>query len=215
MISGQIDDASRTAVEGRGLYPAVDTPGTDDDLLVARVLAGDRAAFAAIVERHRGPVRKLAFRMLDDADDADDAAQEAFVRAYVNLTKYRPGSSMRTWLLAITGNWCLDQLRRRKTNRRRIVQLESVAESLESRDGTPESSLLRAELHSDLRRRLATLPEHYRLVLALRYEHDLSYSEISEALASPVSTVRMRLFRARQYLVRGTTRPATAFDGAD
>ncbi len=218
MIGGQIDMAQASRSGERAGAGGAGPFSPDDDLLVARVLAGDRAAFAGIVERHHPPVRRLAYRMLGDPDDADDATQEAFVRAYVNLTKYRPGSSMRTWLLAITGNWCLDQLRRRKLRRRRMVQLDTVAESLEARDGTPETRLLRAEACSALRDRLATMPEHYRLILALRYDHELSYDEIGAVLASPVSTVRMRLFRARRHLARGTApdaMPLTFAEGAD
>jgi RNA polymerase sigma-70 factor (ECF subfamily) len=204
VVSGQLCGDGETMVE-RAAWPG-DTAlsaGDSDDALVTRVLAGDRAAFAGLVERHQKPVYRLAYRLLGNADDADDAAQETFVRAYVHLARYRPGSSLRTWLLAIAGNWCLDQLRRRTVDRRRIVRLEAVEETLEARDDSPESRLLHAESRSAFRRRFAALPDHYRQVLALRYEQDLSYSEIGDALASPVSTVRMRLFRARQQLTRG------------
>lgn len=214
MVSGQLCGDSETMIGHSARHgDTALSNGDDDDQLVARVLAGDHAAFAGLVERHQKPVYRLAYRLLGNADDADDAAQETFVRAYVNLARYRPGSSMRTWLLAIAGNWCLDQLRRRTVARRRMVRLEAVEECLDSRDDSPELRLLRAESHGAFRRRFAALPEHYRQVLALRYEHDLSYNEIGQALNRPVSTVRMRLFRARQQLTRGAT--ASAYTATD
>jgi hypothetical protein len=114
---GQRHEAGETAPAGCTGRGNADTVGTEDDRLVARALAGDRAACAGIVERRCKPVRRPAFRLLGDADAAAAAARETFVRAYVNLAHYRAGSSMQPWLLAIVGNRCLDQPRRRQTHR--------------------------------------------------------------------------------------------------
>lgn len=203
MVNVQMSDTGGTVSAGRARCRAAAAPSPDDDALVARVLAGDPAAFAGIVERHRLPVRRLAYRMLADADEADDAAQEAFVRAYVNLAKYRPGSSLRTWLLAITGNWCRDQLRGRHVARRRMVSLATLAAGARTDDNPPEARVLSNESKAAIRRVVATLPEQYRQVLVLRYDRGLSYREIGQALARPISTVRMRLFRARGAVARG------------
>jgi len=88
------------------------------------------------------------------------------------------------------------------------VRLATVTDRLESRDATPESCLLRAELYADLWHRVVALPGPYRRILAPRYEHDLSYAEIGQALSNPVSTVRMRLSRARRHLAGGSARDA-------
>ena len=167
-----------------------------DDDLVSRVCAGDTAAFALLAERYQRPVYTLAYRMLGNRADAEDAAQETFVRAYTRLASYQPGARFGAWLLAITAHWCIDHLRRR----RRTVSLEAVLGTLPlpADSQSPEEQALRSEGRDEVQRWLARLPESYRLVLVLRYWHELSYSEISEVLGEPVSTVRMRLFRARQ-----------------
>ena len=179
--------------------PAAGDAAPDDDQLVARTRAGDRAAFALLVERHQGMVYALAHRMLGSAADAEDAAQETFVRAYTRLGTYQPGGKFGAWLAAICAHWCIDHLRRT-----RAVPLDTVATgpgalSVGERQ-QPEALALRAERRMEVRDWLARLPAPYRRVLVLRYWHELSYAEIGRALGEPVSTVRMRLFRARKAL---------------
>jgi RNA polymerase sigma-70 factor (ECF subfamily) len=171
----------------------------EDDLLVARTLAGEHAAFGTLVERYKRPVYHLALRLLGNTVDAEDAAQEAFVRAYVRLASYQQGSNFKAWLLAITAHWCIDQQRRRKT-----LSLDVVAadESALVTGDEPESDFLRAERQSEVQSRLAMLPEHYRQVLVLRYWEGLSYAEVGRTLGQPTSTVRMRLFRAHRRMGR-------------
>ena len=182
----------------------------EDDALVTRAVAGDTAAFAQLVARHQRAVYTLAYRMLGSAADAEDAAQETFVRAYTRLATYQPGGKFGSWLLAITSHWCIDHLRRR-----RAVSLEAVTEGAAGGAGfdprsplpglpgereQPEALALQSERRVEVQGWLASLPAPYRRVLVLRYWHDLSYAEISRAIGQPVSTVRMRLFRARQFL---------------
>lgn len=168
-----------------------------DDDLVLRARAGDEAAFTILVERYRQQVYRLAFRLLGNAADADDAAQEAFVRAYVHLGAYQPGSSFRAWLLAIAAHWCIDQ--RRRT---RPVSLDTIADGGQAGAGgdDPEVCWLRREGRQAVRQIVEHLPPHYRQIILLRYWHDLTYVELSDALGQPISTVRMRLFRARRRL---------------
>jgi RNA polymerase sigma-70 factor (ECF subfamily) len=168
-----------------------------DDRLVARAMDGDKSAFTALVERHRRSVYALAKRMLRHPTDAEDAAQETFVRAYVRLSSFRPGSNFRAWLLAITAHWCIDQLRRHQS-----LPLDACL-SLDARDESPETHAVRAERRREVRRQLAALPAHYRRVIELRYWQDLTYAEVSDALAEPTSTVRMRLFRAHRLMRAG------------
>jgi RNA polymerase sigma-70 factor (ECF subfamily) len=172
-----------------------------DDSLVERVLVGDTAAFVLLVERYKRPVYTLAYRLLGNPADAEDAAQETFVRAYTRLTSYQPGSRFGSWLLSITSHWCIDFLRRRRAvslDAAGIVNGEPIGPS--TADEHPEALALQSERRREVRQWLASLPEPYRSVLVLRYWHDLSYAEISETTGLPVSTIRMRLFRARQLL---------------
>ena len=173
---------------------------TDDDLVLG-VRGGDGEAFAELVERHKRQVHGLAYRMLGNAVDAEDAAQETFVRAYTRLGTYQPDGRFGAWLLAIAAHRCIDILRARG---RRVptVALGKVPESdrfISPVDG-PEEQALRWAVRDEVQGWLAALPPRYRLVLTLRYFHDLTYREIADTLAEPVSTVRMRLFRARALL---------------
>lgn len=177
-----------------------------DDQLVCRILNGDSAAFVFLVERYKRSVYSLAYRLLSNATDAEDAAQETFVRAYTRLTSYQLGSRFGSWLLSITSHWCIDFLRRR-----RAVSLDApgsgTAEAIlpGNADEQPEALALLSERQREVRAWLDSLPAPYHAVLVLRYWHDLSYAEISATTGLPVSTIRMRLFRARQLLSRSRT----------
>jgi len=174
-----------------------------DDELVALARRGEHAAFAALIERHKRPVYGLAYRMLGNAADAEDAAQETFVRAYTRLDRYEPNGRFGAWIGTVCSHWCIDFLRARG-RRPQTVALGKVPESdrfISQVDG-PEEGALRRDARDEAQRWLDALPPQYRAVLVLRYFHDLSYAEIADTLGEPVSAVRMRLFRARN-LLRG------------
>ncbi len=199
----------RAAAARLPLPAAPDQPA--DDELVARVRAGDRDAFALLVERHKRLVHNVAYRILGNAADAEDAAQETFVRAYTRLATYQPDGRFGAWLGAICSHWCIDTLRARG-RRVQTVALGKVPESdrfICQMEG-PEAHALRRDDHDEAQRWLAALPPKYRAVLALRYLNDLSYNEIAAALGEPVSTVRMRLFRARAMLQQAVAREGAA-----
>jgi RNA polymerase sigma-70 factor (ECF subfamily) len=183
----------------------------DEQEWVARALAGEMTAFERLVERYQKAVYNLAYRMLGNASDAEDAAQETFLRAYASLGSYQATRKFGTWLLSITSHWCIDRLRRRK-----VVSLEALADVslLGGTTDGPEREALAREHEREVRGWLAELPEAYRLALVLRYWHDLSYTEIAEVTGLPLSTVRMRLFRARRLLAaayeESTTRDRAA-----
>ncbi len=189
----------------------VAAPGEmEDDALVARASSGDAAAFTQFVTRHQRPVYALAYRMLRNAADAEDAAQETFVRAYTRLATYRPSGKFGAWLLAITANWCIDLARARR--RVQTVTWGLIPESdrfLQHEEG-PEARVLGRDTSDEVQGWLDALAPHYRAVLVLRYLHDLSYNEIAAAIGAPRSTVRMRLFRARQLLQTVVTRERAA-----
>lgn len=170
-----------------------------DDVFVMRVLAGDANAFVALIDRYKRAVYSLAYRLLSNATDAEDAAQETFVRAYTRLNTYQPGSRFGSWLLSITSHWCIDFLRRRRAVSLDEMEKSPIADSISDH---PEVLAIQSERRDEVQRWMNALPAPYRTVLILRYWHDLSYSEISERIGLPVSTIRMRLFRARQLLAK-------------
>lgn len=195
---GHATDNAGSIAPGTGSMGAAMHPSAmGDDELVALVLAGDKGAFAILVERHKRPVHALACRILGNTSDAEDAAQEAFVRAYTHLGSYRPGGRFSAWLLAIAANWCRDQLRRH-----RPVSLDDLTPGIPllASGEAPEAHLLDLERQLEMRAHLAALPDPYRQVVVLSAIHALSYREIGRALDKPVSTVRMRLYRARRLL---------------
>ncbi len=190
----------RTAVQGLSLGLGTVEPN-GDDALIARVRDGDQEAFATLIERHKRMVYNLAYRLLGNAPDAEDAAQETFLRAYTRLATYVPDGRFGAWLGAICSHWCIDTMRARG-RRVQTVALGRVpeCERFVSRvDGPEEMALWRAG-RDEMQRWLAELSAAYRTVLVLRYYRELSYAEIAEVLGEPVSTVRMRLFRARNQL---------------
>jgi RNA polymerase sigma-70 factor, ECF subfamily len=179
-------------------------PGTGgariaESLPIARAREGDQAAFGELVERYQGAVYNLAYRMLGDSGEAEDAAQEIFVRIYRQLARYDDARRFSTWVLAIATNYCIDQLRRRRLQ---LVPLEEIVPWARSREAGPEREALDREARDEIQGLLGRLPEKYRAVLILRYWQDLSCAEIGEVLRVPEGTVKTQLHRARQALLR-------------
>lgn len=143
----------------------------------------------------------LCYRMLGERSEAEDAAQEAFLRAYLNLTRYDPARSFKTWLLSIASNYCIDRLRRRRLQWMSLDD-EPVADrlSLHSDDPEPEPATLNKEQSAAIQVLLNDLSPDYRAVVVLRYWYDYSYAEIADIMDTTESAVKSRLFRARQAL---------------
>ncbi|HNP85393.1 MAG TPA: sigma-70 family RNA polymerase sigma factor [Kouleothrix sp.] len=164
---------------------------------IEQALQGDRAAFAQLMYRYAGAVYNLAYRMLGNAEDAEDASQEIFLRAYTRLESYDRTRRFSTWLLSIGSNYCIDRLRRRRFA---WMTLDDAAYALPSTEPGPERSALSNEQRQMVQQALLQLPEHYRLVTVLRYWQDLSYDEICQITGLPESTIKTRLHRARHML---------------
>ncbi len=169
-----------------------------------------------LVQRYERDVFNLAYRMLNERTEAEDAAQEAFLRAYANLERYDPDRSFKTWILSITSNHCIDRLRRR-----RLVWLSLEEEpvmphpALTSDIPGPEEAALTNERNVLVQGLLDDLNPDYRLAVVLRYWYDLSYAEIAEMLDTTESAVKSRLFRARQALAEHLdAQPASALNVA-
>ncbi|HKV84690.1 MAG TPA: sigma-70 family RNA polymerase sigma factor [Ktedonobacterales bacterium] len=173
----------------------------EDVTLVRRTLAGDQQAFASLVEKYKDSVFNVAYRMLGNPSEAEDVAQEAFVRAYTQLHTYKDSHRFSTWLLSIASHLSIDQLRRRRFL---ALPLENVPflEWIADAGIGPEDAALAVEASDEMQRVLSVLPAKYRAVLVLRYWHDLSYDEIAEALHLTPPLVKARLHRARELVAR-------------
>ena len=163
--------------------------------LIERIGRGDREAFDNLVLKYRKRVMGVAARMLGDPVEAEDLAQDVFVKVFYASKSFRGQSLFSTWLYRITANACLN--RRRKLKREERVINDEIEPALSGGDSNPHSLLENKELKAFLERAIRAIPEEQRLVLILRDIEGLSYEEIAEALALELGTVRSRLHRAR------------------
>ncbi|MDL1896879.1 sigma-70 family RNA polymerase sigma factor [Anaerolineae bacterium CFX7] len=170
--------------------------------IIAAAQRGDKAAFAQIVAEFQTPVYNLAYRMLGNRNDAEDAAQETFLRAYAQLKTYDPGQSFGTWLLSVAAHYCIDRLRRRKFQWLSFddPRWDESAPALVSDLPSPEASALAREREQEVQRALQKLAPQYRMALVLKYWNDMSLEEISSITGDNVGAVKVKLFRARQML---------------
>jgi len=162
---------------------------------VARTLAGDRAAFGTLVERYAGQARRVARAVLGDPDDADDAAQDAFLSALVKLAQYDPARPFGPWLMRIVANSATDRRRRRAV--RRTDQLEP---GLVGGGTRPDVAAERAALGERLHAALGELTPRRRLAVVLFDVEGYSHAEIAQVLRIPEGTVRSEVFHARRRL---------------
>jgi RNA polymerase sigma-70 factor, ECF subfamily len=174
-----------------------------DQQLVERVQAGDKAAFNLLVLKYQHRVLKLVSRFVNDAAEAEDVAQEAFLKAYRALASFRGDSAFYTWLYRIAINTAKNAL---VSSRRRPVDFDLDLQDPEQYDrhaklkeaDTPEGVLLTEEIRTVVERAMEQLPDDLRTAIVLRELEGLSYEEIAEAMDCPVGTVRSRIFRARE-----------------
>jgi RNA polymerase sigma-70 factor (ECF subfamily) len=170
----------------------------DEATLVERLRAGEPPAFEELVRRYQHRVFGVAVRMLRNAAEAEEAAQEVFLRVYRAVDEFRGEARLSTWLYAITSRVCLTRL---GTGERRLVREgEETLTRLANGEATPGAALERSELEAALHRAIAELPEDRRIVVVLRDLEGLAYEEIAAALDLPLGTVRSRLHRARMDL---------------
>jgi RNA polymerase sigma-70 factor (ECF subfamily) len=183
--------------------------GDSDIDVVRRARDGDHEAFRILVKRHESRVYALALRLLRNPDWAQDAVQEAFIKAYRALRKFEGRSSFGTWMYRLTYNHCLDMRRADKSARyaewdeertmgsdRELLDGPGLASSIRG----PGEEVERAELREQLQKAIDTLPEAIRQTLIMREVDGLPYSEIAHLLEIPKGTVMSRLFHARHRL---------------
>ena len=171
---------------------------TQDTELVIRTLQGDKEAFGELVDKYQGAVYGLCFHLVGNFADAQDLAQETFVRAYLDLHQLHEPKKFASWLYRVTTNVCKMWLRKRKTD---IAPLDTIAPTeFLSAQPSPQEIVEQEELQLAVWRAIDSLSEKNRLTVTLYYMDGLSYREISDFLSVPVTTVKSRLHKARLQL---------------
>lgn len=172
---------------------------------IKQVLKGDPNAFADIVNLYQHKVFQVCYRMLGNMQEAEDIAQESFVRAYTNLHTFDQNRKFSTWLFRIATNLCIDRIRKKKPD----YYLDAEVAGTEGLDmysqisadqQLPEDQLEQMELQERIQYEISQLPEKYRAVIVLKYIEELSLQEISEILEMPLGTVKTRTHRGREAL---------------
>jgi RNA polymerase sigma-70 factor (ECF subfamily) len=190
-------------VDARAAGGQAGAPG-DTAELVRRARQGELAAFNVLVLRHQDQAYSLALRFLGSPQAAEDVTQEAFLRAFRHLDRFR-GERFHSWLLSIVANAARDELRRARRRPQRSLDAARADDERPAIDPAdpgplPEQLALQGELRGELERALRTLPDDWRLVVLLADVHELAYEEVAVAAGIPVGTVKSRLSRARARL---------------
>lgn len=173
---------------------------TEEQHWLDQARAGDQEAFGLLVQAYQRPIFALTYRMLGQTIEAEDAAQEVFLRAYTRLHQYNPQHKFSTWLFSIANHHCIDRLRKKR--RVQVVGLDEspAVFSLASETPQPEERALAAEQEDEMHALVNQLEADYRTPLVLRYWNDCSYQEIADIMGISVGAVKSRLFRARKKL---------------
>jgi len=163
-------------------------------------MEGNQEAFAELVYTFQNPVYNLCYRMLGERTEAEDAAQEVFLRAYSNLYRYDQNRSFKTWLLTIASNHCIDRLRKRRMTWVSLEEPLPETLALSSDDPEPEEAMMTSTRSAEVQALLDELDSDYRAAVVLRYWYDYSYTEIAEIMNTTESAIKSRLHRARRML---------------
>ena len=178
-----------------------------DAALMLRVKRGDTAAFAQLVEKYKQPVMNLACRMLRDATEAEDIAQNVFVQVFKSARRYKISAKFSTWLFTIARNLCLNEIRRRSRHPAESLdqphpeQEDQPLRQVEDRKNFwPPEHLLQGELEEKIGQALAGLPENQRTAVLLCRQEELSYEEIAEVLGCSLAATKSLIHRGRETL---------------
>ncbi len=169
--------------------------------LVQRAQEGDSGAFSELVLSHQQFAYNVALRAVNNSQDAEDIVQEAFVRAWKSLSRFRADARFRTWLYRIVINLCYNQLPKLQKEPELLNDdQDGQWNKVNQRNGDPVGSLEQKEVLDLIKRQIKTLPASYQIMLLLRVQEDCSYAEISEIMDLPLGTVKTGIFRARERL---------------
>jgi RNA polymerase sigma-70 factor, ECF subfamily len=172
---------------------------------IKQVIKGDQEAFGEIVEIYKNSIYQLCFRMLGNRHEAEDIAQEAFIRAYLNINTFNQDLKFSTWLFRIATNLCIDRMRKKKPDHYLDAEVKgteglTMYSQIPSNTPLPEEELESLELHETVQKEILKLPDKYRSAIVLKYMEELSLNEISEILDLPLGTVKTRIHRGREAL---------------
>ena len=178
------------------MMPGIDEPS--DESLIALVATGDREAFSCLMDRHKDKIYRLAYKMMGNAEEAEDVTQEVFLRVWSHAGTFTPSAKFSTWIFAISANLCRSRLR---SIWRRFKSLkEDYTVHLNNDTASPDKQLIRREQQARIDTAIQALPPNQRTALALwRYEN-LSYLEIAEVMRCSAASVESLLFRAKTTL---------------
>ncbi|HOQ17167.1 MAG: sigma-70 family RNA polymerase sigma factor [Epulopiscium sp.] len=180
--------------------------GKEEKLLVKRAKKGNISAFEELIIEHESKVYNIAYRILNNEEDAKDLSQEVFIKAFNSLHKFREDSSFSTWLYRIAMNTCIDELRKRKGRESysidRDIQTDegTIPREFQDKQLNPEEELMNKELASQIQWALNHLSETYKEVIILRDFQGFDYKQISQILGCSLGTVKSRISRARTEL---------------
>ena len=172
---------------------------------IKQVIKGDQDAFGEIVEIYKNSIYQLCYRMLGNRHEAEDIAQEAFIRAYVNIRSFNQDLKFSTWIFRIATNLCIDRLRKKKPDYYLDAEVAgteglTMYSQVSSDSPLPETEVESLELQETVQKEILKLPEKYRSAIVLKYMEDMSLNEISEILELPLGTVKTRIHRGREAL---------------
>jgi RNA polymerase sigma-70 factor (ECF subfamily) len=168
----------------------------DEEEIIRQCQAGDRDRFSVLVERYKTMTYTVAYRMLGDADSANDAAQDAFIAAYLSLREFRGGAKFSTWLYRIVMNKCRDQLRADRHH----VPIDEIADVRPDPARTPEQAAAGRETRDRVQAALDALQPDYREVLVLKHIQGLAFEEIAEITGAGIPALKVRAHRGREML---------------
>jgi RNA polymerase sigma-70 factor (ECF subfamily) len=177
----------------------------EDKELIVLAQKGDEKAYRTLLTKYERAVFNICLKMVRNREEARDLSQEAFMKVFSMLDRYNPAYAFSNWLFKITSNLCIDSMRKRR------VDTLPMDEPIQSSKGeferqyaspgdTPDKTLAKKERMTLLATAIDSLPDHYRIMIVLRHQQDLSYEEIAETLDVPLGTVKARIHRAREML---------------
>ncbi|WP_243293096.1 RNA polymerase sigma factor SigW [Bacillus sp. FJAT-47783] len=172
---------------------------------IKQIKKGDQEAFADLVDLYKDKIYQLCYRMLGNAHEAEDIAQEAFIRAYVNIHTFDINKKFSTWLYRIATNLSIDRIRKKKPDYFLDAEVSgteglTMYSQIASSELKPDEEVEAMDLQDMIQQEILKLPEKYRSVIVLKYIDELSLQEISDILEIPIGTVKTRIHRGREAL---------------
>ncbi len=182
------------------MYPRTTERCPEEAAWALAAQRGDVQAFTNLITKYERAVYNLCYRMLGNPNDAEDAAQEAFLRAYKAIDRYDPRRKFSTWVMSIASNYCIDQLRKRRLLTLSMDEMPFL--DVSDKGPGPEGAFFQQEQKQEVQALLSHLGPKDRAAIVMRYWYDFSYDEIAEALSLTNSAVKSRLHRARRSLAQ-------------